>query len=145
LHAVGLDAPGSQRSRTVKTLVIAAVSSLAFAAGASAALAEDRPAAGGYLSDGREAGERLLVSETADNHDAADGTGTADAKAGAGAGVCGEAAQAASRFGGCGKTRPHNLTRRIDWSSVGPSTDDFASSDDGLRLQGARLIGKYRF
>lgn len=128
----------------MKSLVIAAVSSLAFAACASAALAEDRGASGGYLGEGREAGERLLVSETADN-DATDDIRTA--RADAVSGSCGRALPTSSGSRGCGddKSRPRNLTRRIDWSSVGPSTEDFASSDEGLRLQGARLIGKYRF
>jgi hypothetical protein len=61
------------------------------------------------------------------------------------AGVCAGAASAVEQ--GCNGDRGDDYVRirGIDWSSVGPSTDDFAPVDDTLRLQGARLVGKYRF
>lgn len=47
----------------------------------------------------------------------------------------------------CQSTRHegYNLGRAIDWRDVGPSIDDFAPTEDALRLQGARLVGRYRF
>lgn len=39
----------------------------------------------------------------------------------------------------------YELNLRRDWSSVGPSLDDFAPIEEGLRLRGARVVGRFRF
>ncbi len=116
-----------------------ALSALAITAAASTAFAEDRSA---KVDDSRQTDTGPYAAESsvaARTDDAAishvEGrTMSLDA--------CRE--QATSAAQSCDSSQ-RRLVRRIDWSAVGPSTDDFASTDETLRLQGARLVATYKF
>lgn len=117
--------------------VATALFALALAAVTPAALAEDRASDAGDRGQtgGQPRQTDLSSAAQADNTNAQGSAGSQR--------ECREL----SATGDCqaGATRRYRLIRDIDWTSVGPSADDFAVPEDNLRLVGARLVGIYKF
>jgi hypothetical protein len=125
----------------VRRVAAVVLSALAIAV-ASTAFADDR---GDRVDDSRQ---DVGAIQARDGSVAAQAVDAAIFGAQAGEASTGACRGPASRPAetGCqgGALDGYRLARDIDWSAVGPSTDDFAT-DETLRLQGARLIATYRF
>jgi hypothetical protein len=120
-----------------------ALSAFAIVAVAATAFAEDR---GARVDDSPQADRAIQIADS--------GAARADDGLVAGAqsrspapGPCRERTLTTSVAEICqaGGRNTYSLKRSIDWSAVGPSTDDFAPDEDNLRLVGARLVGTFRF
>jgi hypothetical protein len=141
---VGAAGAAPKGAFAVYRVAVVALSALVITAAAPSAFAEDR---GARVDDSHHTDGAILKSEFLATVQA-QGSVSSGAEKGAPSFIaCRGPSPTSPVVEGCQATRQNtsSLTRSIDWSEVGPSTDDFARTDDAVRLVGARVVAIYRF